>query len=200
MDTDWRAALRAAIPAQTDWGAAMLAGLDWAAAGPVPPHAPALGPCLPWVGDLVSDHGYGLVRRGGREGRTGGRLQAVHRIAWELLVGEVPAGMQLDHVCHHRDHCAGRVCPHRGCASVGHLEVVTARENVLRGAGPTAQNARKLWCTGTPAHPLWPGHPNVYIHPTRGTRHCRECQAMRARAFSLRRRTRMIAGQSSLWD
>lgn len=48
----------------------------------------------------------------------------VHRIAHELFVGPIPAGLDIDHLCRVRD-----------CANPAHLEPVTRQENLRRGAG-----------------------------------------------------------------
>ena len=48
-----------------------------------------------------------------------------HRFAYTMLVGPIPAGLDLDHPCRNR-----------GCANPAHLEPVTRRTNVLRGRGP----------------------------------------------------------------
>lgn len=47
----------------------------------------------------------------------------VHRIAYELLVGEIPAGMQLDHLCRTRN-----------CVNPDHLEPLAPGEHSLRSA------------------------------------------------------------------
>lgn len=125
------------------------------------PHVVTKGDgCWEWTGSICPSTGYGrlLVR---------GRRFMAHRYAYELLVGEIPDGLQIDHLC--------RV---RTCVNPDHLEPVTLGENVLRGAGITAQNARKTHCKR--------GHPfddeNTYWPPHRpGTRWCRECRRMHDR-------------------
>lgn len=72
------------------------------------------------------------------------------------------------------------------CCSKGHvydeantyiLEIVTHRENTLRGEAPSAKAARKTHCKR--------GHPfdeaNTYRHPNDGSRHCRICTRTLAR-------------------
>ncbi|MGH2685308.1 MAG: HNH endonuclease signature motif containing protein [Actinomycetota bacterium] len=113
--------------------------------------------CWLWTGKL-NDWGYGYVRTGSR--KTGRKVRRAHRVAYELLVGPIPADFQLDHVC--------RV---RHCVNPAHLEPVTPRVNTRRSAAPTALNARKTLCIN--------GHPfdaaNTRIDP-RGWRCCRQCE------------------------
>jgi hypothetical protein len=74
--------------------------------------------CLLWTGRLDAC-GYGTV--GGRSPDGIYRPQEVHRVAYQMLEGPIPDGMELDHLC--------RV---RRCASPAHLEPVTRVENNLR--------------------------------------------------------------------
>lgn len=88
-----------------------------------------------------------------------GKGMPVHRAYLIDLGRNVPEGMTVDHLC--------RV---RACANPDHLEVVTNRENILRGFGPPAVNARKTCCKN--------GHEftneNTSIRPN-GGRYCRAC-------------------------
>lgn len=74
------------------------------------------GDCWPWLGTTTST-GYGLFGVP-REDRTVG----AHRYAYELVVGPIPTGLELDHLC--------RV---RNCVNPAHLEPVTHAENLRRG-------------------------------------------------------------------
>lgn len=111
--------------------------------------------CWLWTGH-VSPKGYGVIGVGGR------KLMRAHRYSYERFVGPVPEGMQLDHLC--------RV---RSCVNPEHLEPVTNRENVVRG---NTSRGPKPHCKRGHAF----DSANTYIHPKRGTRHCRECQRARA--------------------
>jgi hypothetical protein len=82
--------------------------------------------CLMWTGGL-DQAGYGKIR-------TGSRMRAPHIVLWELHEGTVPEGFELDHLCHSRDRVCpgGKVCPHRRCANLLHLEPVTRLTNTRR--------------------------------------------------------------------
>jgi hypothetical protein len=87
--------------------------------------------CWPWTG-YVAPHGYGLYG-----GQVAGRSRLVHRIAYQFLVGPIPDGLVLDHLCHTRDpQCADtNRCPHRRCVNPAHADPCTRGENVARGRG-----------------------------------------------------------------
>jgi len=78
-------------------------------------------PCWIWIACQVSQ-GYGRYH-------YQGETQSAHCVAYAALVGPIPEGMELDHLC--------RV---RNCVNPNHLEPVTNRENVRRGSigGATA--------------------------------------------------------------
>lgn len=102
-------------------------------------------------------NGYGRLKPGGR----GTPTVLAHHVVYELMVGPIPAGLQLDHVCRQR-----------ACVRPDHLEPVTQRENILRGEGFAGRNARKTHCPQ--------GHPydeaNTYRIPSRpNARYCRAC-------------------------
>lgn len=103
-----------------------------------------------------------------------GRRIGGHRFAYEWLIGPIPEGFQLDHLCRR---------PH--CVNPGHLEPVEPRENYLRGVGPAAQNARKTCCPQ--GHLLSGG--NLYIHPKTGRRDCAECRRRAVQRYRTRRAT-----------
>jgi hypothetical protein len=135
--------------------------------------------CWPWLAS-TTPQGYGQCRFG--------KMRSVHRVAYELAVGPIPAGLQVDHTCHNTDlSCAGGdACLHRRCCNPAHLEATTPRINTLRGRTPAALNAAKTHCPA--AHPL--SGENLYVAPD-GQRMCRECM----RATCRRQRAKRKAEQ-----
>mgnify|MGYP001609562296 CR=1 FL=1 len=87
--------------------------------------------CWVWL-DNYNPAGYGGMRR---SKSTGGEYVFAHRAMYELLIGPIPPGLVIDHLCRNR-----------GCVNPAHLEPVTMRENVLRGVGVAAENAAKTHC------------------------------------------------------
>lgn len=124
--------------------------------------------CWAWTGTHDSN---GYAKLG-----VDGAITNAHRVSYELYVGPIPHGLQIDHLCHTRDaSCPGGVaCPHRGCVNPAHLEPVPQRVNVLRGEGPAGKYARRTHCKH--------GHEytarNTRLGPT-GNRICRECERIR---------------------
>jgi HNH endonuclease len=86
--------------------------------------------CWPWTG-YVHPNGYGQF------GAHTPGTKLPHRIAYEYLVGPIPEGKMLDHLCHTNDpDCpGGNSDPHRRCCNPGHLEPVEPRINIARGRG-----------------------------------------------------------------
>lgn len=124
--------------------------------------------CWLWTGTIAST-GYGITTR------DYAQLMA-HRAAYELLMGPIPAGLHLDHLCRNT-----------ACVNPDHLEPVRCRTNLLRGHGLSAKNARKTHCKR--GHPL--SGANLYIH--KHGRACRTCSALRQSVYRARRQTRGAA-------
>lgn len=163
------------IPVATIPGRRFARNLDMG--GDLIPGDPLAGPCWLWTGSL-NDRGYAVFRL------SPNRLVYAHIWAWEQANGlTAPPGMQIDHICHDYTRCtSASACLHRHCVNPAHLRCVTAAENNLRSGSPPAINARKTACDS--GHPL--SGDNLYLHPQRGTRHCRECQRIRAREWAAR--------------
>ena len=138
--------------------------------GPVPTARPDLGPCWIWTACKQSK-GYGQFR-------VDGRTVLAHRFAYELLVGPIPEGYELDHLC--------RV--HLCVNSLLHMEPVTHQVNVLRGLSPESTKVRAREKTCCPSgHPYDEANTRWY----RGGRHCRTCRRAHKRA----RRAQLQGGQ-----
>jgi hypothetical protein len=117
--------------------------------------------CLVWTGPS-NGNGYGKLRLGGRAGRG----FFAHRFAYTALVGPIPDGLVLDHLCRNRS-----------CVRPDHLEAVTQRINSLRGESPAAYHAVKTHCPAGHAY----DEANTHISK-RGSRSCRACHRERERA------------------
>lgn len=113
-----------------------------------------------------------------------GRTRTAHRISYKVFVGPIPAGLQLDHLCHTiaQDCAGGPSCPHRRCVNPAHLEPVTQRENALRGVSFSAVNAVKTHCVND--HEFTPEN-TYYRTPTH--RQCRTCNNAHVAAYKKRK-------------
>lgn len=114
------------------------------------------GDCWEWLGSKVE--GYGQFRW---------KYQTflAHRLSYELLVGPIPEGLTLDHLCRNR-----------ACISPAHLEPVTQAENNRRkphGVKFKTQCKRGHAFEGS----------NIYVRSD-GTRSCATCRKMRDGARS----------------
>ena len=97
----------------------------------------------------------------------------MHRIAYEAARGPIPPGLTLDHRC--------RV---RSCVNPAHLDPVSGRENVLRGIGITAENARKVTCTICGRAYKKKGNRRTCDHITRGVNNRNKTHCPQGHAYS----------------
>lgn len=105
--------------------------------------------CWPWRASL-NMHGYGQFT-------IDGCVVMAHRIAYRLVVGPIPTGMDLDHLC--------RV---RQCVNPAHLDPVTRAVNLQRSP---LTNAGRTHCPR--GHEYTPD--NTYR--ANGRRYCRTCRS-----------------------
>lgn len=124
--------------------------------------------CWLWLGNTTRN-GYGQISMGGRKTQ---RMHMTHRLVWELLVGEIPTGLELDHLCRQRS-----------CCNPAHLEPVTRRENLVRGKTIIADAVGRTHCIH--GHEFTPE--NTYLD-RRGKRGCRECRAASCRRYEERKK------------
>ena len=117
--------------------------------------------CWEWLGWTV--HGYGVFDMPQIKGQPRHKVRA-HRFSYELYVGPIPEGLDLDHLCKNRI-----------CVNPDHLEPVTRKENLMRAPGNVCyENTNKTKC---PA-----GHDYNEINTYRyanGDRKCRICDKVR---------------------
>jgi hypothetical protein len=130
--------------------------------------------CWSWTGTRHSK-GYGSFSLHGRQ-------VLAHRVAWQAVRGPIPSGLVVDHLCQQPL-----------CQNPLHMALVTAGENVLRGRGPTAVNARRSHC---PAGHVYDGR------GWRGERRCLACQRAACRRWwrahgAAWRRARVAKGPDS---
>lgn len=99
----------------------------------------------------------------------GSRLVGAHRFAYELLKKSILPSLEPDHLCRNTN-----------CVNPAHLEIVTHRENTLRGVGPSAVCARKTTCIR--GHIL--AGENLYIRLDGNKRECRSCRKITRTALA----------------
>lgn len=90
--------------------------------------------CWLWQG-AVTSYGHGQIRV--RDGWNEHRMMRAHRVAYELLVGPIPDGLVLDHLCE---------VP--GCVNPAHLEPVLATVNLERTRKPLCRRGHPMEDTG----------------------------------------------------
>lgn len=111
--------------------------------------------CWVWTGSINPTSNYGRVYFDSKQNMA-------HRVMYELLVGDIPNGLQLDHLCRNRS-----------CVNPEHLEPVTIRQNLLRSNITNATiNKNKTHCSS--------GHEfskkNTYNRKDKNSRECRICR------------------------
>ena len=114
--------------------------------------------CFEWQ-SAISGGGYGYFR-------LKGRSVVAHRLSYELFVGAIPEGLQIDHLCRNTR-----------CVRPDHLEPVTPRENVQRGA--------RLITHCPHGHAYDEANTSV----RRGARECRQCKRDYMRDYKRRNRS-----------
>ncbi len=114
--------------------------------------------CWEWHGRM-DKHGYG-------QPQIDGRNVFAHRFVYTLLVGPIPAGLALDHLCSNK-------C----CVNPQHLEPVTIAENRIR------DGQRRTHCNR--GHLL--DEMNTYLW--RRERKCRICRKQKAAEWYLLNKT-----------
>jgi hypothetical protein len=120
----------------------------------------AQGGCWVWTAHRLPA-GYGVFSVGSRSDGTRKNVKA-HRFSYESMIGPVPPGLVLDHLCRNR-----------ACVNPRHLEPVTTKENIRRG-----ERATKTRCLR--GH-LLAGDNLLPYAKALGWRACRRCKQMKSR-------------------
>ena len=120
--------------------------------------------CWNWIQGGYGDEGYGAVY----DPRKQVTVRA-HRYIYEMLVGPIPEGLTIDHLCRNRR-----------CVRPLHLEPVTRRENIQRGQARNVVANR----TGVCQH----GHSDWVRHKAQNR--CRPCSRAYGRETMRRLRRR----------
>ncbi len=125
--------------------------------------------CWHWAA-ATSQKGYGIIQIvRSNESERG----YAHRAIWELLVGQIPDGLQIAHRCFVRR-----------CVNPTHLAAVTPAERTRMMI-----DAGRHWKQKVAACPA--GHPyneaNTYVYPN-GARLCRTCNTARWRTSRARKK------------
>lgn len=123
------------------------------------------GDCWLWTAGRYSE-GYGKIQ-------VDGQSRLAHRIAYELFIGPIPEGLELDHLC--------RI---RHCVNPGHLEPVTHQANLLRSPiAPAALHARRTHCLR--GHLLDGVQSNSGHTTSNRARYCKTCRRQNRHARRL---------------
>lgn len=113
----------------------------------------------------TNNRGYGVIWFDGRK-------QLAHRVIYTMVVGPIPDGMVIDHLCRNTR-----------CVRPDHLEAVTQLVNIARGYSPPNLNSRKTHCPA--GHAYTESNTRYNKH---GYRECRECKRRRNREAKARRK------------
>lgn len=121
--------------------------------------------CWEWTGGL-SAAGYGLLSMR----KDGYKHQRAYRVSYVVFKGDIPKGMTVDHICRNRP-----------CFNPDHLRLLTMKDNILSGTGPTAKHANQTHCVH--GHQL--SGDNLYVFKSKDgkmtMRSCRACAYKRQR-------------------
>jgi hypothetical protein len=124
--------------------------------------------CWLWSGS-GTEAGYGQIS-------VNGRATMAYRWSYEHFRGPIAPGLEPDHLC--RVRC---------CVNPAHLELVTHRENTLRGQTLAAMNAAKTHCRR--GHPYSGDNLRSGMRGKQPVRVCRQCAKENKLAFDERRRS-----------
>lgn len=132
--------------------------------------------CWLWIG-LKNHKGYGVFK-------IHGKYVSAHRLIYKTIIGPIPHGLQIDHLC--------RV---RNCVNPAHMEPVTSRENSLRSMITQSYiNANQTHCPQ--AHPY--SGDNLYIEKSTGRRRCKICMNAALRRYRSSKKYKALSSKVKL--
>ena len=132
--------------------------------------------CLEWTGTTA--HGYGRIW-------VNDALAATHRLAWELVNGPIPEGIQVLHHCDNPPCCETEPSDEH---PDGHLFLGTIADNSAdMAAKGRAFNGRASLTHCKRGHLF--DETNTHVNPKTGARNCRMCRAARTRSRHRGRRS-----------
>lgn len=146
--------------------------------------------CWEWIG-YIGKSGYGSVD-------FKGVTKTAHRAVYEILVGEIPGKMQLNHDCHTRSKtCAGgTTCLHRRCVNPDHMSLVTPLDNLLLDNTVVGLNAKRTHCFR--GHELTPQNTRISYATGSKVRFCKACDKIRNERHKSKRRKMLENGGKNL--
>lgn len=117
--------------------------------------------CWNWAGH-VGKNGYAYAS-------YKGKATTAYRASWEHLVGDIPDGYEIDHLC-----------KNPRCVNPKHLEPVTPMENNMRSTSPASLAAKKTHCSN--GHPFSCENTKLILRPNgHYDRRCKTCHRTRER-------------------
>lgn len=122
-----------------------------------------------------------LDNKGYRKIRYKGSILFCHVVSYLIFNGRIKKGLHIDHICRNRQ-----------CINPKRLRLLTPRENILCGEGPSAINNKKTHCIRGHVFDI----KNTYVIFKKGKilrRQCRKCRKNSSIKWLLKNRGNQIS-------